>query len=551
MRRASLEELAGAGLDLLVVGGGIVGCGIARDAALRRLRVGVIDREDFGAGTTSRSTRLIHGGLRYLELLDFGLVRSDMRERETLLRIAPHLVRPLPFLVPMYGWPAWKRDRLRIGMLLYDVLSYDKSLPQHRFHSRAETLRAEPSLDPRGLRGAARYYDAQVEFPERLALANAIDAAEHGALLRNHTAAERFVREDGRVIGVEARDVRTDRRAVIRARLTINATGPWLDRSLAGLEEGRAPLLRTTKGAHLVMPALSRNAILLVARSDERVFFVVPWFGYSLVGTTDTDFRGDPATARAEPPDVDYLLRETTRTFPSAAGAPIYYGMAGVRALVRKEGVTEGRVSRKHAIRDHGSVGGPEGLVSVLGGKITAYRGIAEEATDVATGRLGWGGPSRTAESPLPGGDAPPDEVVARLWPRAKELGLAERQARHLVDLYGSRARDVLVIAENDPSLAFPLCGHGPAAIKAQVTHAARNEGAATLADVLLRRVPVGLASCLALDCLETAAEVLGHELGWDGARRREEIVAYEDLVTERYQAPTVARAGAALAEAR
>src|SRR4051812_10397861 len=269
MKRAGLQELTSSDVDLLVVGGGIVGCGIARDAALRGLRVALIEREDLGAGTTSRSTRLIHGGLRYLELLDFALVRQDMREREILLRIAPHLVRPLPFLVPMYGWPAWKRDRLRIGMVLYDLLSYDKSLPRHRFLSRAATLESEPHLNPRGLQGAAQYYDCQVQFPERLALANAIDAAEHGALIRTYTDVVRFLIEDDKVVGVEARDLATDRRVEIRANLTINATGPWLDRSLAStLNDHRAPLLRTTKGVHLVMPKLANNAILSIAASD-------------------------------------------------------------------------------------------------------------------------------------------------------------------------------------------------------------------------------------------------------------------------------------------
>lgn len=535
MRRANLHQLAEAELDLLVVGGGIIGCGIARDAALRGIRVGLIEREDFGSGTTSRSTRLVHGGLRYLELLDFGLVRSDMQEREILLRIAPHLVRPLPFLVPTYRWPAWKRDRLKLGMMLYDVLSYDKSLPWHRTLSRAETLGAEPKLNPVGLQGAARYYDAQVEFPERLALANALDAAEHGALLANYVAVERFAREDGRVLGAVACDTATGRREVVRARLTVNATGPWLDRSLGELDPPE-PLLRTTKGAHLVMPTLSEHAVLSIAHSDARVFFVVPWFGYSLVGTTDTDFHDDPTSVRADPPDVDYLVRETARTFPEAADAPIHYGMAGVRALVRKQGVKAGRVSRKHALRDHAGRGGADGLISVLGGKITAYRAIAEEASDLVVQRLGWGAPSRTAWAPLPGGDGVPDEILDRLWPRARQFGLTERQARHLVDLYGSRAREIVALVEREPRLAFPLCPHGPPAIKAQVRHAVTAEGAVTVADVLLRRVPIGLASCQGLDCLETVAQEIGDELGWDPSRRRREIVAYQDLIFNRYR---------------
>lgn len=540
MKRANLQELTSRVLDVLVVGGGIVGCGIARDAALRGLQVGLIEREDLGGGTTSRSTRLVHGGLRYLELLDFGLVRQDMREREILIHIAPHLVRPLPFLVPMYGWPAWKRDRLRIGMILYDLLSYDKSLPRHTFLNRQATLAAEPGLNPNGLQGAARYFDAQVELPERLALANAIDAAEHGALIRTYTDVVRFIREGGRVVGVEARDIATDRRVNIRATIVVNATGPWLDRSLS--ENGEVgqqehPLLRTTKGVHLVMPQTSANAILSIAASDGRVFFVVPWYGYSLVGTTDTDFQGDPTTAHADTSDVAYLRREAAAIFPSLDQAPVYYGMAGVRALVRKEGVKEGAVSRKHAIRDHGKLGGPEGLISVLGGKITAYRGIAEEATDLVMERLGRHSARHTAHSLLPGGDGKPDDILKALQPRAESMGLTEAQVHHLVDLYGSRARDVLVLAERRPQLATPFCEHGPT-LKAQATYAALNEGAETLADVLLRRAPIGLASCLALDCVDAAAEVVGQTLRWDEDRRRKEAADYRQLVADRYAAP-------------
>jgi glycerol-3-phosphate dehydrogenase len=549
MKRANLQELTSSVLDVLVVGGGIVGCGIARDAALRGLQVGLIEREDVGGGTTSRSTRLVHGGLRYLEMLDFGLVRQDMREREILIHIAPHLVRPLPFLVPMYGWPAWKRDRLRIGMILYDLLSYDKSLPRHAFLNREATLAAEPQLNPQGLQGAARYYDAQVELPERLALANAIDAAEHGALIRTYTDVVRFIREGGRVVGVEARDIATDRQVNIRANIVVNATGPWLDRSLAAdIKDGSEgqnghagpaehPLLRTTKGVHLVMPQTSSNAILSIAASDGRVFFVVPWYGYSLVGTTDTDFQGDPTTAHAEPADVAYLQREAAAIFPALADAPVYYGMAGVRALVRKEGVKEGAVSRKHAIRDHGKLGGPEGLISVLGGKITAYRGIAEEATDLVMERLGRHSARHTAHSLLPGGDGKPEDIIKTLQPRAENMGLTDEQVHHLVDLYGSRARDVLVLAERRPQLATPFCEHGPT-LKAQATYAALNEGAETLADVLLRRAPIGLASCLALDCVDAAAEVVGQTLRWDDDRRRKEAADYRALVADRYAAP-------------
>ena len=460
-----------------------------------------------------------------------------MREREILIRIAPHLVRPLPFLVPMYGWSAWQRDRLRVGMVLYDLLSYDKSLPRHSFLSREATLEAEPHLNPKGLQGAARYYDCQVELPERLALANAVDAAEHGALVRTYTEWVRFIREGGRVVGVEARDLATDRHVNIRATVVVNATGPWLDRSLEDVSDGRAPLLRTTKGVHLVMPKTTNNAILSIAATDGRVFFIVPWNGYSLVGTTDTDYNDDPGRAHADLSDVSYLLHEAAEVVPPLGHAPVYYGMAGVRALVRKEGVNAGAVSRKHAIRDHGKSGGPEGLISVLGGKITAYRGIAEEATDRVMERLGRHSARHTAYSHLPGGDGSPDEVMKSLRPRAESMGLTGEQTDHLIELYGSRAREVLVLAERRPQLATPFCEHGPT-LKAQACYAALNEGAETLADVMLRRAPIGLASCLGLDCVEAAADVVGQTLRWDDDRRKREAEAYRKIVAERYAAP-------------
>lgn len=307
---------------------------------------------------------------------------------------------------------------------------------------------------------------------------------------------------------------------------------------------GQRPLLRRTKGVHLVMPKTSSNAILSIAASDGRAFFVVPWFGYSLVGTTDTDFEGDPSKAHADREDVAYLRREAASIFPALATAPVYYGMAGVRALVRKEGIKEGAVSRKHAIRDHGRTGGPEGLISVLGGKITAYRGIAEEATDLVMERLGRHSARHTAFSPLPGGDGSPDEVLKSLQARALAMGLTDEQVNHLIELYGSRARDVLVLAERRPQLATPFCEHGPV-LKAQACYAALNESAETLADVMLRRAPIGLASCLGLDCVDAAADIVGQTLRWDEGRRRREADAYRQLVHDRYTAPLAKPAAA------
>lgn len=487
-----MRSLGDRTVDLLVIGGGIIGAGIARDAALRGLSVALVERDDLASGTSSRPTRLIHGGLRYLELFDFGLVRSDMRERETLLRIAPHLVFPLPFLLPLYHPGPVYRAKLRLGMLLYDLLSLDKSLPKRRWLTRAEALAAEPALDPEGLSGAWRFYDAQVPLVERLVVENALDAAAHGALVLNHAAAVGHLRAGDTIIGARVRDRIGGGELEIRARYTVHATGPWLDETLAPLRGG-APLLRLTKGIHLVTPRATEQAHVLFA-ADGRLFFVLPWRDYTIVGTTDTDYQGDPADAAPTAEDVAYLQSAARRAFPHAPFDRILFTWAGVRALVRIEGVSEGEVSRKHALYDHAARDGVRGALSVIGGKITAYRAIAEEVTDRVARAIGTRARSRTADLPLPGaaGRAP--------------------------------ARDALAAA--DPGLAVALCEHSEAS-GADVVHAARSEWAATLADVLLRRTAIGLSACQGLDCLDVVADLLAGVHGWSAPERAAQIAAY------------------------
>jgi glycerol-3-phosphate dehydrogenase len=494
-----VRSLGGRTVDLLVIGGGIIGAGIARDAALRGLSVALVEQDDFASGTTSRPTRLIHGGLRYLELFDFALVRSDMREREILLRIAPHLVFPLPFLLPLYRPSLWYQAKLRIGMQLYDALSLDKSLPKRKWLGRDETLAAEPALDPDGLTGAWRFYDAQVPLVERLVIENLVDAAEHGALVLNHARATAYLRDGERVTGAVVRERIADADVEVRARMTVNATGPWLDRTIAPLRRDPKPLLRLTKGIHLVTPRATKQAHVLFAKRDGRLFFVLPWLDATIVGTTDTDYDGDPSDATATEDDVRYLQQEARRAFPDAPFEQIHFTWAGVRALVREEGVSEGDVSRKHALLDHLRRDGVAGVLSVLGGKITAYRAIAEEVTDLAARMLAseptTATGSSTAVTPLPGAD-------------------------------GSRAREIAALAAADPALAAPLCPHHKG-IAAEMVHAVRREWARTIGDVLLRRTALGLAACQGLDCIDEVAELIGRTLGWDTERRRVEVAAY------------------------
>ena len=494
-----MRSLGDRTVDLLVIGAGIVGAGIARDAALRGLSVALVEQNDLGSGTSSRPTRLIHGGLRYLELFDFGLVRSDMRERETLLHIAPHLVFPLPFLMPLYRRSPFYRLKLRIGMFLYDLLSLDKSLPKRKRLGRDETLAAEPNLDPDGLGGAWRFYDAQVPFVERLVVENAIDAAAHGALVLNHARAVAYLRDGRSVVGASVEDLIGGSTLRIRARFVVNATGPWLDRSLASLRPDAAgPLLRLTKGTHLVVPRATEHAHVLFAKRDGRLFFVLPWNGYTMVGTTDTDYAGDPREAEASAEDVEYLRTEAARAFPRAAFDQILFTWAGVRALVREEGVAEGEVSRKHRLYDHRR-DGIDGALSVIGGKITAYRAIAEEVTDAVVRRLGGAASNtgcRTSELRLPG-------------------------------------------ADRAPAAAEALCPHAPTS-RVDITRAVTQEWAMTLGDVLLRRTVIGLAACQGLDRIDALAELVGGLLGWDAARRSAEVDAYRREIApmRRFSAP-------------
>lgn len=532
-RARAIEALKRDRLDLLVVGGGIIGCGIARDAALSGLRVALVEQHDLAWGTTSRPTRLIHGGLRYMEMFDLGLVRSDLREREILLRVAPHRVFPLRFLMPHYNAGLFQRSKLRAGMLLYDLLSFDKSLPGRRWLSREEVRAQEPTIQPEGLQGAWRFYDAQVPLVERLVVENALDAADAGAIILNRARVERFVRDpSGRVTGARVRDVIADRELEIRARMTVNATGAWLDITNRDVLAGRPRALRLTKGIHLVTPPGTRNGVVRFARSDGRLFFVTPWLGCSLIGTTDTDYAGDPGEAAADAGDVRYLQTEARAAFPGAPFDQIHYVSAGVRALARVDGVTEGEVSRKHTVLDHERRDRMPGLVSVVGGKITAYRAIADEVTGLICKRLGHRRTARTERKPLPGGDLPDHRswIELELWPRARALGLARDQADHLALVYGSLAHTVLDAVEEDHSLGERVCPHH-SAIVAQLVRSIGQEWAVSLADVMLRRTPLGLMPNQAVCCVDDIAGRMGELLGWDATERARQAAGYREEI--------------------
>ena len=390
--------------DVIIIGAGINGAGIARDAAMRGLKVLVIEKGEVGSGTSSASTRLIHGGLRYLEHFEFGLVRESLRERETLLRIAPHLVRPLAITIPIYKQSKRGRLMIRAGMIFYDLLSWGKALPRHRMLSRAETLERWPGLNTDGLLGAALYYDAQVEFPERLVMENVLSARKFGAEVLTYTRVTNFAVADGRVSGVEF--VSEDgRKEFAEATVVINAAGPWIDLVLEPVKSPK--LIGGTKGSHLVVPPFlgaPANAIYVEAHSDGRPIFIIPWNEAYLIGTTDVRFEGDPDEVRCEPWEIDYLLSETNLALPDAhlTRDSILYTYSGVRPLPATDDKDEQSITRRHFIREHPRL---PNLLSIVGGKLTTYRSLAEECVDLIFRKLGKDSPPcRTATEILAGG---------------------------------------------------------------------------------------------------------------------------------------------------
>ena len=523
--------------DLLIIGGGVVGAAAARDAAMRGLRVALVERGDLGSGTSSHSSRLAHGGLRYLEHGDFRLVFEALHERAILLRIAPHLVHPLAFIFPVYRGdrvPFWK---LFAGMWLYDLLAGTRNVRAHRMLGKRALLRAEPMLRERGLVGGARYWDCQLD-DARLTLATARSAQAHGAALATYTGVEELVRIDGRIAGARVRDLLTGETGEIHAPVVVNATGPWSDQ-LRRLEDAAAePVLRLTKGVHVEVPRARlghTDAITLTSAVDGRVMFVLPWGDWSYIGTTDTDHAGTADEIHATPEDITYLLRSANAAFPHAhlTEDDVIATWAGVRPLVQNgSALSTAEVSREHAI-----LRGPGGMISIVGGKLTTHRRMAAQLVDRVVQELraldGRPRPGRapTDVEPLPGGEA---ADLGPLRAAAIDAGLPAPTAEHLVARYGTEAQAILNLVAGDRRLGERLHTEHPA-IAAQVVHAAKRELARTVADVLVRRIHLryettdGGASAAA-----TAARLLGEVLGWDRERVAREAERYVNGVKER-----------------
>jgi len=541
MRRA-LSRLSDEIFDLLIVGGGVTGACIARDAALRGLKVALVEKGDFAGAASAHNSKLIHGGLRYLRNLELGLVRESLRERRIWQRIAQHLVRPLPFLVPLFGGGMKARATLAAGLSLYDVLSFDRTwlddpdqrLPRHSWLNRREAAAHEPILDTPNLDGAFLYFDAQMYAPERLALECLIDADAHGAAIANYVEAETLLLRGGRVAGCAVRDTVTRALFDIRAKETLVATGPWADLFLArALGKPSSHKVLRSKGIHVVVPARTKTSALTMATKNGH-FFVLPWRGHTLLGTTDTAFTGNPDSVGVSEQDIASFFAFIDRQMPTLRlkREEVEHFYAGVRPLIDEGGNTYG-ASRRAEIVNHGAQDGAPGLLSVIGGKWTTSRDLAEKSVDLIATKLGARvAPCSTATAFLPGG------AIGRF----REFESAQRAAHpqvkgigHLAQLYGARLPGLLSKAKERPELLNPIGTTGDVA--AQIIHACREEMALTLEDIAMRRTGIGQLGQPSPIALEETSRIAAGELSWDETRRRREVDALLTLFRTRSDA--------------
>jgi glycerol-3-phosphate dehydrogenase len=527
--RPPLRDWTATPFDVIVIGGGINGAGIARDATLRGFRVALFEQADFASGTSSRSSKLIHGGIRYLEQGHLPLVFEASLERQILLRIAPHLVHPLPFLFPVYREARWGTFFLNVGMWLYDLLSLFRNIRPHRMLDREETLRLEPDLLSDGLTGAALFYDGQMD-DARLCLANALEARDGGAAVRNYTRVTGLVEDgEGRLVGVRVRDGLSGEEGTISGSVVVNAAGPWVDEVSRMESRDAHPKLRKTRGSHLIVPSLTHGRALVIrSAKDDRVLFVIPWEGMSLVGTTDIDFDGDPGDVHCPPADFEYLMSEIRRCFPKRAIAPeqVIATFAGVRPLIQSGEAKASEVSREEKIEVSRS-----GLISITGGKFTTYRKISEEVVDRIRKRLPDlpVGPCATRSRPLWGGDT--GEIEGYINEKTPDLvgrhSLDSSSVRHLILTYGSRHAHVLDLVRENRTLGERLHPSLPH-LKAEVVYAVRQESAVTLADVLRRRTTIALGPGRTdKQLLENTIALMASELDWSKEEAERQIAEY------------------------
>ncbi|QSQ12104.1 glycerol-3-phosphate dehydrogenase [Myxococcus landrumensis] len=527
-RSERLKALATEEFDVLIIGGGVTGAGSARDATLRGLKVALVEREDFASGTSSRSSRLIHGGLRYLEHGHLGLVFESSIERRRLLKLAPHLVRPLAFVWPVYAGARVPRWKLNAGLMLYDALSLFRNVRGYKRLNRKQLHEAEPHLRTETLKGGARYYDAATD-DARLTLANAIGAAESGAVVLNHASVRQLTVVDGHARGATVVDHLTGQHIQVRARVIVNATGPWSD-EIRKLDspDGTAHAVRGSKGVHIAVPRErlgNRDALTLLSPKDGRVMFVLPADHFTIIGTTETSTRAHPAEVRASESDVAYLLESANAFFPNAhlTREDVVSAWAGIRPLSASG--YHGNTDAGSASREHHIDISPTGVLAISGGKLTTYRVMARDVVNAVERQLNQPRHKSATESlPLPGGDIP--NLDAELAAARDAIGDADT-ATHLVRAYGSRWRQVWALTREESSLAQPLASGLPYRA-AEAVWGVTHEFVHSLSDLLIRRLKVAFETRdLGRGAAQVAASVMAPRLGWDAAETQRQLDLY------------------------
>jgi glycerol-3-phosphate dehydrogenase len=531
-RRKGWESLSGADVDVLVVGGGVTGAGVALDAATRGLRVVLVEQRDFASGTSSRSSKLFHGGLRYLEQMNFALVREALRERELMLtRLAPHLVRPVSFLYPLRH-RVWERPYVTAGLTLYDTMGGARSVPRHRQLTRTKALQLAPGLRKDALAGGLLYYDAQAD-DARHTMMLARTAASYGATVIASAKVTGLTHAGERVVGATVTDVESGEETSLSARVVINCTGVWTDeiQTLAG---GRGRFnVRASKGVHIVVPRDRINSETgLILRTKTSVLFVIPWGTHWIVGTTDTDWELDRAHPAASRADIDYLLENVNSVLAQPLTHDDIEGVyAGLRPLLAGESDATSSLSREHAVAR------PQpGLISIAGGKYTTYRVMAADAVDAALADLPAGvGPSVTDRIPVVGAEGY-EALSNQVEHIARDRGLPTWRITHLLERYGSLLDEVLEVADSDPSLLEPLPG-AEEYLAVEIVYGATHEGALHLDDLLSRRTRISIeAHDRGVACADAAAALVAPVLDWDERRVEDEVAAYRARVAAEHE---------------
>lgn len=529
-REEAWRRLTEESFDIVIVGGGVVGTGSAVDAATRGLSVAMVEARDFAAGTSSRSSKMFHGGLRYLEQLDFSLVAEALHERElSMSRLAPHLVKPLKFLFPLTR-RFWERPYMAAGFALYDVMGGAKSVPPQKHYTRAGALRVAPGLREDAVVGGIRYWDTLVD-DARHTLTLARTAAHHGAVVANSAQVVGFLRDGERVTGVRVRDAETGFETDVRASVVLNAAGVWTDHLQEMLGEEGGFTVRASKGVHIVVDRDKVDSeAALILRTEKSVLFVIPWGEYWILGTTDTDWHLDLTHPAATKSDIDYILGHVNSVLTEPIMRADVRGVyAGLRPLLSGGSDSTTKLSREHAV-----MSAAPGVVVVAGGKYTTYRVMAADAVDAAVAELGEAAAtvaaSTTDRIPLLGADGYP-AMVNRADRIADRYEIREEQVHHLLDRYGSLLEDVLDLADNRPDLLESL-GGAERYLRVEVLYAVSSEAALHLEDVLVRRTRISMEyQHSGVECARETAELMAEVLGWDSDRTEHEIRLFEQRV--------------------